>query len=340
MSNTILGSLLKLYLALSPLIAGGLTPSVSLDPIRVNAALMGPFYAGEEASIKFQVTSDKSFRDQCFSICGTQKSDWSATFGQYGVSSLIYDVESGDKITVNLQLSSSFTGHRMSHCKIMMYNYFTNVVNWDVAFDLYVIPPGGGGYVLNPFEIKNKEYLVENSCFKIINNKVTYSGETFRFYNYVDYFMVDEYYRLKLDQFKTKFHFLSGFVYHNAYIELINPQPCFSSLINKKGEAIIPLELYSPDEQYFYIDFACDLYVEPKSFYMSTSPKIGYKQTHYFYMPINKKEEAMKQEFRFHLEGLGDLETDVVFSCYYSNDINLIGDCFNSKYCVVGGNKK
>lgn len=314
-------------------------PIEPLDPLRFSTVECGPYKIGDDINITVTVISDTYIENVSIGLigCDGSKAEWDGE-DTYSVKSQVFDLDENLRQTYNLHLTGKCATATLTHYKLCLIDEDDGqAFSFGVYFDLYIRPLEYTKTTINPLNYQNARFELPKDRFTIFNNKVTYTGEYFEFENFYDYFLVDEYYRLKLDQYKCNFSISRMYRWVDAYIELINPQPCFQYLCNDEGVAKLNLICRNHEDSYFSLEFEGPFYVNPQTKEMSVTPRNGFRETHYFYFPINCKEQVQKQEFRISIIGMGYWETNMIWSSYLTTDTNLIGDCSTSKYCVVGG---
>lgn len=221
------------------------------------------------------------------------------------------------------------------HCLYELHSIKGILVNID-----FTIYPYSDTNFIDPFDYNNSAYISNNRSFYFDNNKAVYIEEKFTFSDLVNYFKFDTYYRLSLSQFVFNVELYNSYTYLESYILLENLVPSLSSLTNLEGNnSKIPLSLKIDENFTISLQFKDILYVEPGSLHMSTTPKTGFVKTRYFYLPTNRKEEVLNQTFTFVIKEIGFNKTSLKWDMNLESVINLIGDCSNSEYCVVGGTK-
>lgn len=162
-------------------------------------------------------------------------------------------------------------------------------------------------------------------------------GEQIRFDGFIDYFNIDNYYRLDLDNI-TLTHFC-----------LKDGLSAKASLHFDDYDNLFPYLDIKADVPYFDIPLAAvkignivkfqiknTLYVNPKTLDMSLNAKPDFVPTHYFYLPINKKTEMFNQKFTLKVSSFGLNQTAFSWDIRYTNNRGLIGDCHDSDYCIRG----
>ena len=240
-----------------------------------------------------------------------------------------------ESVTITLPTREYLSENGM-HCKLFLVDSEASKIYVEKDFTIYPVES-----VPECDLSKNKVTTYASLPTQITLKKENVSSDviTYNFSALTDYFKIDNYYRLSISL--LKFSISSGIriTDENSYIYLKNPAECFSSLMNNEGEVKIPINIKQSTSTTKYIEFSDTFYVEPSSLKMSLTPKIGYVQTKYFYFPINKLQDVLKQKFIFKLNNVGSKysRVNITFAVDFNTEINLIGDCSNSEYCLVGG---
>ena len=169
------------------------------------------------------------------------------------------------------------------------------------------------------------------------DNYGTSNYESVMFDGFIDYFNEDNYYRLNLNKLKFTYSCPKVFPGCNATLNFTDYNNVFPYL--SEGDALnnirIPLRTAVQGSK-FYFDFPEQMYVNPQTLEMSIVAKPGYRLTKYFYLPINKKELLIDEVFTLEVRDFGYNKLSFSWTISYLNNRNLIGDCDNSDYCVVG----
>ena len=203
--------------------------------------------------------------------------------------------------------------------------------------------------------LKTKEFTIYPSVSQIINPLTTdyyeskeiiasmtndvllVSKETMTFHNFFDYFTSSTYYKLNLDQFSISWQGnLSELTMSNSYLFIDGYREYFPGLTYSNGKAKIPLKMVKNNDGTYHLSFMWSLYVEPKTLIMTTEPRIGYKPTNSFFFPINKKRDLRNLQIMFELNNVGLGKNRIAWSSKLLAANNLIGNCQDSEYCVVG----
>ena len=162
--------------------------------------------------------------------------------------------------------------------------------------------------------------------------------EEFGFYGFIDYFKVNNYYRLDIHNLYIDYYCFKDFPGGEAYLHFTDYNGVFS-LMDSYDPLVpmfdVPLRfLWEPPEIYFL--FPETMYVDPTTLQMSLTAKPGLVATHYFYLPRNKLSLLLDQDFYLEVKHLGHSNSYFSWKIRYLTNRNLIGDCDNSDYCVVG----
>jgi len=189
----------------------------------------------------------------------------------------------------------------------------------------------------DPTDYSQSEISLFSTCFEFVNSGVVAHQEQFIFDDFLDYFLIDTYYRLLISQYRFRYQFFSELIYENAYLILPDIFATFSSISpNDLGQIIIPLFL-SKEEQNYVIKFPENMFVNPKTLEMSLTPKDEYLNTKYFYLPPNHLKDLHGTEFTFVIKGLGANQLTFLWTTSFLAYQGLIGSCADSDYCVIGG---
>lgn len=208
--------------------------------------------------------------------------------------------------------------------------------NYDDSYDFILYPyKEGGSYNLNQYV--NKKLVLKGTTFQFKSGALRCYDSTFKFSNYVDYFYIDRYYRLTLNQFNFTYEGFHPLTYEEAYFCIEHPPECFSHLFNDEGKVVIPLEIINSSGTTYSFRFKSGLYVNRKTLDMSLYYiNSDYVATTYFYLPHNCNEEVLGSRFNFYVNGVDTQEVSFHWYSIYNTDHQLLGDCANSDYCIVG----
>lgn len=184
--------------------------------------------------------------------------------------------------------------------------------------------------------LENGLYTDESVGFQIIENKVIYKNEHYDFRGFSSELICENYYRLELEQFYFVYESHASFIYEKAFLSFEDPFDVFPLLEEENELKIVPLKVFTLNDDKFQITFD-KLYVEENYLWMSSTYKEGLAPSPYFYLPLNVQEELFGIELRLSILKAGGGRNDFHFSfdLYFGN--NLFGACHSSDFCLVGG---
>lgn len=177
-------------------------------------------------------------------------------------------------------------------------------------------------------ECKYSSYL-PTSGWKQANEKLVFE-------NFGGQYVPDFYHRIDLSNFKVNCTqgFNTALAMNEAYLFITNINGVFDDLEQSGKNAMIPLGIEKIGFSYS-LCFLNDMYVDQLSLRMSSSPKPGYVKTKYLYLPRNEKRNENEYEFNIKINDFGMERNNYIGSFRYKSLLNTLGDCHNSKYCVV-----
>lgn len=161
--------------------------------------------------------------------------------------------------------------------------------------------------------------------------------EFMSFTDIVDYFDVNYYYRIALEVMYIDYSCFLPFPGGEAYLHFDDYNGLFP-YIDKPGNVPyfdIPLVI-KYKEECIWFEFPPTMYVNPKTLEMSLEARSGFQLTKYFYLPVNKRNQMVDQDFYLNVSNFGYGAVNFSFKIRYLNNRGLIGDCDNSDYCIIG----
>lgn len=189
----------------------------------------------------------------------------------------------------------------------------------------------------NPLDYISSGLSLSPTSFCFSGSKVVTYAEKYNFSSFLDYFLIDQYYRLIIDQYNFTYSFFKTIKLKSATLFLPSPAMCFSSLpTNDDGDVEIPLAVSLVNGK-MQFSFNQDMYVNPKTLDMAFEPLTGYVKTSYFYFPKNHLVDILNQTFVFSILDVGDNLSCFSWNTYFLSEQSLLGPCNSSDYCVVGG---
>lgn len=169
------------------------------------------------------------------------------------------------------------------------------------------------------------------------DNYETKRTEQYRFSGFLDYFNEDNYYRLNLNKLRMTYSCPKTFPGCTAKLKFTDYNNVFPLINGGKLNTSFEIPLrYTYTSGSIWFDFPEQMYVNPKTLEMSLNARPEFRLTKYFYLPINKKDLLLDQTFSLEVTDFGYNKTSFSWDITYLNNRNLLGDCDNSDYCVVG----
>lgn len=148
----------------------------------------------------------------------------------------------------------------------------------------------------------------------------------------------DDYYYLS-PSFEIAYNFVQPFICEKASLiidDRYNVFPYLETLIYQYK--IVHLSFRQRDTHVSFF-FSQSFYVDINTLYISSLPKEGFAITSYFFLPKGMKELVEKTSFELSLThcGYSGYNFSTRLPVFFGN--NFFGDCTNSSYCVVGGER-
>ena len=292
--------------------------------------VIGPFEQySEDYDLIGTITPQKSYsavREKlAVGVIGEEKTYYSAK-ANHSVSA-----KSSYQLTFKLPFKTML-GSRGLNCQITIIDSSQNVLK---SFSFNIKPKESK--TINPSNYLKTYYSIPNTIVDPdeYDDKVS---ESFSFNGFVDYFMVDNYYRLSLDNLYLTYLGLRDCPLTRIYLHFDDYDNLFPDFSTGQGMTSIdiPVDLFYGENSTICFKFAANLYVNPKTLDMAPTAKTGYSLTNYFYLPINRKNDFMNQKFTLTATSFGHNETQFAWDIRYLTDRGLIGDCGHSDYCVRG----
>ena len=189
---------------------------------------------------------------------------------------------------------------------------------------------------INVSDYIDTDYVVED----VIVHPLYYEEkhlESYKFRGFIDYFNEDNYYRLHLDNLYIDYDCFRPFPGAIAFLHFTDYNRVFPYLDNDDEipSFDIPLRVIYEDSTVIF-EYPQTMYVNPKTLEMSLNPETDMVATSHFYLPRNKLSSLVDQDFYLNVSSFGYGCSSFSWKMRYVNNRNLIGDCSNSDYCVVG----
>lgn len=189
---------------------------------------------------------------------------------------------------------------------------------------------------INPKDYINQSFIIED----IVVDPDDYyhvNSEKIKFDQTLDYFNVDNYYRLSLSDTFITYQCGKDFPGCTAHLHFTDYMKIFPYLDSDDEIPTfeIPLRTITENNGVFFA-FPPVMYVKPSTLEMSLEARPGFQSTSFFYLPKNKCEALLDQLFVIDVANFGYGKTSFRWEMRYTNNNRLIGDCSHSDYCVIG----
>ena len=103
---------------------------------------------------------------------------------------------------------------------------------------------------------------------------------------------------------------------------------------NMLNHLAISLKLTDQGENHYLLSFNEDLFVNPYTYEMSRSPRNGFVQTKYLYLPKNGFHDFNQLNLSIYGEKLGTMRLNFNYHFSILAEKQRIGDCVTSEYCI------
>ena len=317
------------------------TPSFSFDSLSSSTMPMLPYFSSPSFG-PFNIYDDNvilsgTFTD-CYVLAYLKVRLKKINASSYVSSTQILptqDTTSGSgEFSISLPFNKYFdvTGLTIDISLIQRSNYHT-LTN----FYFHIYPKNSIG--ISSKDYKSKDYILSNRVMKLNGQEGISVDETFSFKETRDYFSTDQYYRLNLDDIYFTYQCDESFAYTESFLTTEDVNNVFSGLKNENGDIEVPLSISYIDNKVSFA-FKDIMYVSTSTLEMSLTPKEGFVQTKYFYLPRNKRNDLDGYEFEIYTKNIGYNDTDVSIPLVFYSGQNIVGDCLNGEYCVIGGIRK
>ena len=308
--------------------------TTDVSTLTVNSNQLGPFYSGaSNTTFTIKYISSVGYSN----IVDTFQYGKTSTTISYSSSSAVHSVVAGREYT----FSWTFPGNQVVNngklfLRISIKDRDTSTNLFDRSTDIYAATQEE--LYVNAMSQKSKNYPY--LTFKITNSSPVRYSDALGFSQTLDFIDVDYYYKLDLSSFSFLYRG-NGLMYDSAEIIFNDLNNVFKNH-SKEGDGLIhiPLTLYLENTTDVKAKLARGYYVKPKTLEISDMRLTSYIPTNYFFFPINKLEQMNNYSFLIRIMGIGYNKTNIRLSLDYDVSRRLLGNCYNSEYCIVGGIKK
>ncbi|MBO7614347.1 MAG: hypothetical protein J6T15_01400 [Bacilli bacterium] len=182
---------------------------------------------------------------------------------------------------------------------------------------------------------KIKSVVSKDVAFKIDNNKIVTYHDDFNFIGFKDYIDADNYHSLDL-RGNTFLYNNSNLNYSSASLEIADSNKVFKYLSHdSNGRVHINLAVTNDNEKKG-LKVSDTYYVNPITLDIANYKMPDSIKSNSFYFPINKKKAFLGASFNITLADCGLNKYNLNFPITYDIYRNLVGNCYDSDYCVKG----
>ena len=191
------------------------------------------------------------------------------------------------------------------------------------------------------YQYVNTAYIVDQRIFKITNDK-TYTKESVRFENTIDYLTNDVYNAIDISE--VTFTYDEGFNLinkgFNKYLKILDLDNIFPYLTkDSNGYINIPLECVQNNKD-ITLKFKNSFYYNPSTLDISTYSRSGFTKTDKFYIPKGKLKLLENATFAVEMNDFGRCKFNIIIPLSFIKDRNYLGLCSDSSHCIIGGIKE
>lgn len=305
-------------------------PDLDLYKNGLRSETFGPYFKGQNVEdYEITVTASPSLRNKKISI---KMLVYNYTFTKYyGVQEQILDKVLVPR-TIYLQ---TFIRDYMNDEGIGYIIQYSNFTSGELLLE-YRIPLRASHQQDITLDI-NTTTINSGYAFRLNKTEVEFFDYDLNCYNFTDYLYNDKYYRLDLTQFYFTTQYADQMDNTSFQMIILSPGSCFPLLPREKNGTIALNIKFVENNGEFHINFKQKLFVEPQTLEMSTYQYMNFELTRYFYLPRNQQASMDGMRFRFVIKNMGATKNNISWDVRYTVGSNLIGECYDSDYCIGSG---
>lgn len=191
----------------------------------------------------------------------------------------------------------------------------------------------------NASKYKSEPLYLYNK-FLFLNNNHFVDVEYFNFSNTSDYISIDKKNAFDFKELSFLYSPYLSFKAESAYLQIMDYENIYPKLHTGTNKLIqVPLEYTQTIDK---ISFTCksDMYVNPTTLEMRRLPAFEFEKTNDFFVPLTKEEKMVNNQVGILLKGAGYDKSEIYIPLEFYDYQKLMGFCFDSDYCIVGGVKQ
>lgn len=233
--------------------------------------------------------------------------------------------------TITLPLETSLNENGFT-CEFSIYDSLNVKMLTSILLNIKTLIPS----TYNTSDYDKLSFSKGGYAYKINNNNIINYTETISCSNFMDYFDIDYYYRLPLDQFTFTCSSALTVPTATASLNFVDFQNNFPYIEKSLfGQISLPLVMKKTDST-FSLRYEENLYVNTKTLQMSTKPYANFVPTNTFFLPVNCMQNLNETSFIIKINEFGNFKTTINWKVRLLTNKTLIGDCSTSEYCVTG----
>ena len=178
-------------------------------------------------------------------------------------------------------------------------------------------------------------YKSSVSVLKIEDGNFNLIGDNYNFYNYSKFYDSDLHYGLDLSPFKFTYH-SDSINYDSAHLYIQDSNNVLKNFEHIDGKIHLDLVPFLVGKQVNF-KYKNKLFINKVNLESSDYFIPGFEETDQLIFPVNSKDDLMGSNIELVLMGCGYNKNNLFFNLEYNKGHNLVGSCYNSDYCVIGG---
>ncbi len=303
-----------------------------INKYQLSSPIYGPFEQhADNPNLKIDITSTSLINQEVYCLFKIMDENNIVVAQSKSTNAIVSKFQNG-KVSINLLTQAYLDSNGMD---VLFYLVDSKNSSNLLSSNFQVFPIKTSTY--NPIEYSQSHIFEYSTSFKFANSGIITYQEKYIFNDFFDYFLIDTYYRLLINQYFFSYQYINDLTYRKAYLILPDSFNEFCYIeSNDNGQIVVPLSLVKNAENYS-LSFPTKMYVNPNTLEMSITKLAGFAITSYFYLPINHLKDLNESTFTFVIEGLGYSQSNFIWTASFLVYQGLIGPCDNSDYCVIGG---
>lgn len=174
----------------------------------------------------------------------------------------------------------------------------------------------------------------KNVGFEMTAKDTNYVYDDFNFYDLENYQFFDLFYGFGLSPFSFLYN-SENLNYKSAQLSFSDKSNVYKNMSHQNGRINLQLDIINQGKAKIF-KYHNQLYVNRVNLDISDYYIPGYEETEELFFPVNSKENFAGTEFEIVINECGYNKYNLVFNLTYDDQHYLIGNCFQSDYCIIG----